>query len=245
MGGKRTPTSGVLPPEGGRPGPLIVALFGLSGLFFVAGIGWPFFKTISPAVITEAVREIATSYVSWFCILILGITASLFYGRGTSRQSARATFDGAPLQWFTGAAISHFAETELRQTARSDLEAFRIADRQHRALEHRLRRAEPKNRDEFMPPEWKEIKKEFDAVETEYYRLRRASAISSRRAMDDIYRQLRDGKLIARGFSQPVEANAKEMDIPAAQWRFLKFEDKLIEATGHDITYTAIAVAQV
>ncbi|MBV8754654.1 MAG: hypothetical protein JO328_17480 [Hyphomicrobiales bacterium] len=52
---------------------LINGLFGLAGLFFLVGIGWPFLpflKTMSP-VATASIASVATNPVSWFALFVL------------------------------------------------------------------------------------------------------------------------------------------------------------------------------
>lgn len=64
------------------------------------------------------------------------------------------------------------------------------------------------------------------------------------KALDDIRQKLIDGKLLARGFKDPLGINPKQMDIPAEYWRFLRFKSDYLEAEGKGIKFTAIVVAR-
>jgi hypothetical protein len=55
---------------------LIGGLFGLAGIFAIAGLGWPIIQSLSPPV-TAIVNQVATSPVAWFVVLMLGIGAAL------------------------------------------------------------------------------------------------------------------------------------------------------------------------
>ncbi len=63
-------------------------------------------------------------------------------------------------------------------------------------------------------------------------------------AIDDIYRKLQNGDLVAKGFLIPIDINSEEIIIPASRWRFLKFNKDFTEASGEGIEYKAIAVAR-
>jgi hypothetical protein len=54
-----------------------VSLFVLAGVCFIFGAAWPAFKEISPPSLSVPVHQIATNPVSWFAVLILGMTASI------------------------------------------------------------------------------------------------------------------------------------------------------------------------
>jgi hypothetical protein len=65
-----------------------------------------------------------------------------------------------------------------------------------------------------------------------------------RNALNDIYDKLTRGGLIARGFKDPLGLHPKEIEIPMAYWKFLKFSGDYKEAQGNGIKYTAIEVAR-
>ncbi len=64
------------------------------------------------------------------------------------------------------------------------------------------------------------------------------------RALGDMYEQLKNGELIAKGFKDPLGLHPKETEIPAAYWKFLKFSTDYKEAEGKGIKYTAIEIAR-
>jgi len=67
---------------------LITSLFVISGILFVAGIGWHWLKDLSPTTISVIVTKLATDPVSWFVVVMVGLCAVLFPG---SRQPLLAT----------------------------------------------------------------------------------------------------------------------------------------------------------
>src|ERR1700720_2507745 len=67
---------------------VINGLFVLAGVFFIAGIGWPFLpalKTLSPPT-TAAIQHIATNPVSWFVLFIFIVGVLVL---GPSRREGR------------------------------------------------------------------------------------------------------------------------------------------------------------
>ncbi len=62
--------------------------------------------------------------------------------------------------------------------------------------------------------------------------------------VNSIYDQLQRGALIAKGFRDPVGLRAKEIYIPAAQWRFLRFDGDFSAASGKGMAYTAVLVTR-
>jgi MYXO-CTERM domain-containing protein len=58
----------------------------LSGIFAIAGLGWPLIKPISSRG-TAAVVQIATSPVAWFAVLMLGLAAALSRRKEGDKQS--------------------------------------------------------------------------------------------------------------------------------------------------------------
>jgi hypothetical protein len=65
-----------------------------------------------------------------------------------------------------------------------------------------------------------------------------------RSALAGIYEDLREGKLIAKGFKDPLGMYPTEIEIPAAYWKFLNFSGDYKEAQGKGIKYTAIEIAR-
>jgi hypothetical protein len=57
---------------------LIGGLLVVAGILFVAGIGWVWFEDVS-SLLTQVVKEVATSPVSWFVILIASLISSQFF----------------------------------------------------------------------------------------------------------------------------------------------------------------------
>lgn len=66
---------------------LIVGLFLLAGACFFFGASWPALKGIAPASISIPVQQVSTNPVSWFVVLILGLTATLLLPRRRTFQS--------------------------------------------------------------------------------------------------------------------------------------------------------------
>lgn len=60
---------------------LIVSLFFMAGVCFVFGAFWPALKDVTPPSIAAPVHQISASPVSWFVVLILGLTATLLLPR--------------------------------------------------------------------------------------------------------------------------------------------------------------------
>ncbi|HLY04304.1 MAG TPA: hypothetical protein VKR31_01010 [Rhizomicrobium sp.] len=61
----------------------------------------------------------------------------------------------------------------------------------------------------------------------------------------DLQERLAKGELIAKGFKSPHVADASEIIIPAAEWRFLQVNPKDATATGAGVEYVGIAIAKV
>jgi hypothetical protein len=55
---------------------------------------------------------------------------------------------------------------------------------------------------------------------------------------------LRPLVLVAKGFVPPLQTNSDEFPIPAAQWRFLRFDKEMKNVEGAGVTYLAVAVAR-
>jgi hypothetical protein len=65
-----------------------------------------------------------------------------------------------------------------------------------------------------------------------------------RKALGDIYNKLTEGKLIAKGFKDPLGVSPKEIEIDASYWKFLKFTGDYKEAEGKGMKFTGIEVAK-
>jgi hypothetical protein len=65
-----------------------------------------------------------------------------------------------------------------------------------------------------------------------------------RKALQDVYGKLTEGKLTAKGFKDPLGLNPKEIEIEAPYWKFLKFAGDYKEAEGKGIKFTGIEVAK-
>jgi hypothetical protein len=63
-------------------------------------------------------------------------------------------------------------------------------------------------------------------------------------ALGDIYEKLKNEKLVAKGFKDPLGLHPTENEIPATYWKFLKFSGDYKEAEGKGIKYTAIEIAR-
>jgi hypothetical protein len=62
--------------------------------------------------------------------------------------------------------------------------------------------------------------------------------------IDEIYGKLSNSILVAKGFVPPLQTNSDEFLIPAAQWRFLRFDKEMKNVEGAGVTYLAVAVAR-
>lgn len=71
---------------------LIAGLFGLATVCFLFGAAWPIIKEALPALVGP-VNLIATNPVSWFSVLILGMTASILLPR---RRNLLPRFEPEP-----------------------------------------------------------------------------------------------------------------------------------------------------
>jgi hypothetical protein len=60
----------------------------------------------------------------------------------------------------------------------------------------------------------------------------------------EIYEKLATGKLIAKGFLHPIGRHPSYRDIPAPQWRIIRFNADMTEAQGQSLKYSGIAVAR-
>src|SRR6185437_12615797 len=65
---------------------LIVTLFFLAGVCGVFGVFWPALKDVAPPAISVPVHQVSTNPVSWFVVLILGLTATLLLPRRRALQ---------------------------------------------------------------------------------------------------------------------------------------------------------------
>jgi hypothetical protein len=63
-------------------------------------------------------------------------------------------------------------------------------------------------------------------------------------ALEDIYAKLKGKKLVARGFLHPIRRHIMEKEIPAAQWRIIRFTGDYTQAQGPGIKYSGIAIAR-
>ncbi len=223
---------------------LIFGLFGLGALFFAAGIGWPFVKTISPPA-SEIVRQVAVSPAAWFCVLVLGLAAALLYRRGQPPSvSAPVAAKRQERRWYTYSAIRLLAAPELQTAATSNAENVREAQRKYDEAMEGFKHFAIAGLDSMMSKEWMQAKSRADTLHEELRMQRKHLSASHRRVMDYIYKQLQEGTFVARAFLTPVNKHPEQIIIPAAQWRFLRFNDDLSEASGQDITYTMIDVAR-
>jgi hypothetical protein len=66
----------------------------------------------------------------------------------------------------------------------------------------------------------------------EYNRAFEKATEADERVLGVIYNKLESGQLIAEGFLPPFNAESEMTSIPAAQWRFLRFEKNMRNATG-------------
>jgi hypothetical protein len=60
--------------------------------------------------------------------------------------------------------------------------------------------------------------------------------------LSDLYSKLRAGKLTAKGFAVPHSHGRPEIEIPAAEWRFLKLTNDMDQASGEGISYTQLLI---
>jgi hypothetical protein len=237
---------------GWRHPALIFGLFGFAVIFFSAGIGWPFLKTISPPT-TAIVDQIATNPVAWFVVLILGIMAPFLYVRRNQKVTTSSPSTAKPdiREWFTSTDIGHLGNEKLVLAAKADSERFDELEQQYQNFEAELYSISSANSlmalTSLVNPEPNNIsnlKERIRDLAGPLLRQKSKRDASFLRAIDDIHQKLQNGSLIAKGCLAPIESTTEEKAIPAWQWRFLKFNGDLTEASGEGITYKAIAVAR-
>jgi|SRR4051794_29391659 hypothetical protein len=93
------------------------------------------------------------------------------------------------------------------------------------------------------PPELSEIKGKMARIEAEWQIASDDFNRVSAQLLEGIYDALADGHLIAKAFPYPLSSDPKEVSIPSAQWRFLKFDKDLDKAEGEGIVYKSVVVA--
>lgn len=60
--------------------------------------------------------------------------------------------------------------------------------------------------------------------------------------MNDLYKKLLAGTLLAKGFAVPHAHGKPEVNIPPSEWRFLKFDEAMEVASGNGISYTNLLI---
>jgi hypothetical protein len=60
----------------------------------------------------------------------------------------------------------------------------------------------------------------------------------------NIFAQLQQGKLIAKGFFAPHTAGEQERIIPTDEWRFLSLDDQADQALGPNFEYLALLIGK-
>jgi hypothetical protein len=238
----------------------IRTMFVLAGISAFAGLGWPWLKTVTPASLADALREVSQSPAVWFCLLLVAVTAYALYRRPRvhlesaaprprgeqQQQPRRAEPSGKP--WIVAPMVKRYGDPQLFALAMADLEGVREVEGRARAAKAQLDAVitfggSPSEKlAELMPQAWKDARARHIEVDEECSAKRRASDASYRRLLDDIYKKLYNGSLVAKGFLKPVTHTSEEITIPASHWRFLRFNALMTEAEGQGIAYTAISV---
>jgi hypothetical protein len=166
--------------------------------------------------------------------LVLGPTSVIFYSKFKSRT------------WYSSYDIFKLADPALMRSAD-------VAENEIQELAERILALGEERRNFGLQPDGS-INIDRDALEILQAATRRASAQNSaahdlrekarRMALGDIYNKLTEGKLVARGFKDPLGLNPKEKEIESSYWKFLKFTGDYKEAEGKGIKFTGIEVAR-
>lgn len=149
--------------------------------------------------------------------------------------------------WLTSFQICQLAGRDLMTKRKAAIEAFDACERAYQTAEH--------NKDvvlggfgslalirDDMPAELVLANKAATEATYKFHLASEELARLEQEIVDRIHAALEAGQLIARGFLPPFSAASTPVDIPAEQWRFLRFDKDYQKAVGHEVTYIGVAV---
>ena len=253
----------------------VQSLFGLSLLFFAVAIFWPGIAEHIPESIDVPLGAISSNLISWLILLAMaiGTVCGLDYWSRSNWQKHFPTIlsllesktvlqaasmapsksqSGDNRQWVSSYKIFDLADPKLiEKTVNYQSEAQRLSreTEANNAEQLKFRPKDPLaafNAIEKAPPALELLKKKASELYDQSRAAERNHNAAFGELLNDIYEKLASGKLIAKGFLVPVEADSQEIEIPASHWRLIRFHAVgYTQAEGQGIKYVGITVARV
>jgi hypothetical protein len=224
-------------------------MFGLGALLAMASVGWRYIETRLP-LINDALQTVAQSRAAWF---LSGVVPALIAGMliNDLLRLRRESHVKVPPGWLPlFLAEDTFARQDLRD--------------RHAYVRKQI--SDVSVQCETLVAEIAQLQTAIIAVDeatrsqmakalvrlTEQHRENRESSQKliwtkvdcSEALRMNIYAQLQDGKLIAKGFLAPHTPGSSERIIPTEEWRFLNLDDQADKALGPNFEYIALLIGK-
>jgi len=149
--------------------------------------------------------------------------------------------------WRSGGEILEWARADLLETQVAATEKHNAALRKSREVERKkeevLAGLGPYASLSSDPPkELPDASRATVEAQNEYARALEDYNRSETEILNFIYNGLETGRLIAKGFLPPFNHESVAAPIPAGQWRFLRFDQPMQNASGQGVTYIGVTV---
>ncbi len=204
--------------------------------------------TIWARIVAVAENHILQTVAAAAAGVVLGSASHFGYQKWQARR-ATSVPDNRP--WLTSYRIFDLADQGLVKTARNAKDKSAEFERELEVLQIQRENLRPKDAFKAItalqePPSPAMV--ELQKRESEAYRKieaqRRQHASAYAGALEDIYEKLRNGHPVAKGFVGSLSNSPNEIEIPAAHWRVIKFNNDYTEAKGQGMEYVGITVAK-
>jgi hypothetical protein len=219
---------------------------------------WEFVRSLGYEQLSKAVHmlvdQIPMAWVEQFgpSVILAGVGGYLFLKSKPVEMPPTLTQPNADnRQWLYSYDMYNLADRELALLATTESEKFGELDQEFENLNYQLMAMSSAKGLTLAAgiaiPETKDIvqiRERMNVVLRQREEQRHKRNQSSLRVVDDLYEKLRNGAIIAKGCLAPVSNNAEEIPIPSWQWRFLRLNNTLTEASGENITYKAVTAAR-
>ena len=185
-------------------------------------------------------------------VILVALGLYLFHKTKKQPVSNKRTADQitAPdtRQWFSGYDIWRLADAEVLKIADNFGAEVRRTQQKIAEIENERRelRTTPSGLGALseLSPAMAELENRASEARTLYAASEQQLIAANEKIVENLYEKLASGKLIASGFHHPVGANPSYTEIPAAEWRILRFSIGNKEAEGQGIKYVGITVAK-
>jgi hypothetical protein len=220
-------------------------MFGAAMMLAIASIGWRYFESRIP-FINDLLQTAAASRITWFFMgTVPAFVAGMLLNDSLRRGHATAE---KPNEWESiFSAMEGLARKDLidryQYVRQQVFDNARIAVDLERGVA-KFRDAAVAGSQQSDVDEFIKLSAEYDAVCKDSVRLVETEDDCREALRMNIHDQLREGKLLAKGFLAPHTPGTLEKIIPKEEWRFLSLDHEGDQALGPNFEYIAVLVCK-